>query len=81
MPPGWFIPVKRSPAKERRQEVQETVEDGKYEGKLHAFWEGHGHDAYNALVEGVSEDKIQELLDEPKLKYKGSGHHRVEIID
>jgi hypothetical protein len=76
MPPGWFVPVKGSPAKERKQEVVEAAE--KHDGKLHSFWQAHGDDDYSTLIEGVPDNKIQALLADPKLKAK-SGHHKVEI--
>jgi hypothetical protein len=81
MPRGWFVPVKGSPAKERRDEVRRVVEHDDYKGKLRSFWQQDDHTGYNALIEGVGKDKIDSLLSEQDLKYEGAGHHPVEIID
>jgi hypothetical protein len=81
MPRGWFVPVKGSPAKERRNDVDRVVKDEKYKGKLRSFWQQDDHTGYNALIEGVGDDKIDDFLQEQDLKYEGEGAHAVEIID
>jgi hypothetical protein len=81
MPRGWFVPVKGSPAKERRNNVDKVVKDEKYKGKLRSFWQQDDHTGYNALIEGVGDDKIDDFLQEKDLKYEGEGAHAVEIID
>jgi hypothetical protein len=81
MPRGWFVPVKGSPAKERRDQVKNVVEKKAYKGELRSFWQQDDHTGYNALIAGVGEDMIHALLKEDDLKYEGDGHHPVEIID
>ena len=80
MPPGWFVPVKGSPAKERREQVKKVVEEPKYGGTLRSFWQQEDQTGYNALIEGVQANKIDELLEEAELKYEGEGCKRAEII-
>jgi hypothetical protein len=81
MPRGWFVPVKGSPAKERKEEVRKVAEKPDYNGKLRSFWQQDDHTGYNALIQGVGEDKIDAFLQEKDLKYEGEGAHPVDIID
>jgi hypothetical protein len=78
MPRGWFVPVKGSPAKERRTEVENVVRA--YGGSLSSFWQQEDMTGYNALIEGVEPNRIHDLLNERELKYEGDGCKRAEII-
>jgi hypothetical protein len=76
MPHGWFVPVKRSDAKQRKGEIDDAAKD--HQGELHMFWEGDNPAGYNTLIKDAPKVDIDAFLADSRVRPL-PGHHEVDI--